>query len=177
MGGRLRLVDWNRTSATATEGSDSSAASRPAEPAYVHSHRYYSELQFVTRSTGVFGSTPYNGAEERAIEVALNTLSGEHRNVVAEANRIFGFGGWSNRVTGFEVHDAHQDDDGWNVYASAMVAVTLKNGAEHQDCGRGVASGASCKGLAIIRAQRTAIDDALIRALRKFGVCFDSVTA
>lgn len=93
--------------------------------------------------------------------------------VIAEANRIFGFDGWSYEVVDSRpVSEAprkigKQQRDGWGVTYTAKVRVVV-NGIVREDCGAGHGYDVDA-GLAHESAVKEAVTDALKRALRTFG--------
>ncbi|CAM9229155.1 unnamed protein product [Phaeothamnion confervicola] len=89
---------------------------------------------------------------------------------IAMANNIFGFNGWSCRVTQLQT-DVHRFDQGSSMYkigVSAVVRVTLKDGSYHEDLGYGEAIMRS-ETQAMDKAKKQAVTDARKRALRLFG--------
>lgn len=98
-------------------------------------------------------------------------LEGWH--VIAEANRIFGFDGWSYETVDTRcVSEAPRklgqtQKDGWGVTYTSRVRVTVK-GVVREDFGAGHGYDADV-GLAHESAVKEAVTDALKRALRTFG--------
>lgn len=97
-------------------------------------------------------------------------------HAISEANRIFGFDGWS-----YEVIEARcvcenprqigqQKKDGWGVTYTAKVRVTI-NGIVREDFGAGHGYDVDA-GLAHESAVKEAVTDSLKRALRTFGNIF-----
>lgn len=101
-------------------------------------------------------------------------LEGWH--VIAEANRIFGFDGWSYETVDTKcVAEAgrkigQSQKDGWGVTYTSRVRVTI-NGIVREDFGAGHGYDADL-GLAHESAIKEAVTDALKRALRTFGNVF-----
>lgn len=87
------------------------------------------------------------------------------------ANKIFGFNGWSSSIMEIkEDYVDQKDTDGrFNAGVSAIVRITLKDGAFHEDIGYGASDNQKNKGAAIDQAKKTAVSDGLKRALRNFG--------
>lgn len=98
-------------------------------------------------------------------------LEGWH--VIAEANRIFGFDGWSYETVDTKcVSEAPRkigkaQKDGWGVTYTSRVRVTV-NGIVREDFGAGHGYDVDL-GLAHESAVKEAVTDALKRALRTFG--------
>ncbi|MBN7755452.1 RAD52 family DNA repair protein [Nitratireductor aquimarinus] len=98
-------------------------------------------------------------------------LEGWH--VIAEANRIFGFDGWSYEVVDVKcVSEAprkigRQQKDGWGVTYTARVKAIV-SGVIREDCGAGHGYDVDA-GLAHESAIKEAVTDALKRAMRTFG--------
>jgi DNA recombination protein Rad52 len=95
----------------------------------------------------------------------------ESWHAIAEANRIFGFGGWTSET--IETHCVAQgerrvgDKQGWGVSYTAKARVTA-GGVHHDGCGAGHGIGADL-GLAHEKALKEAESDARKRALMQFG--------
>ena len=98
-------------------------------------------------------------------------LEGWH--VIAEANRIFGFDGWSYEISNIRCVSerpraiGQQAKDGWGVSYTAHVVVMV-GGVARGDVGAGHGYDVDC-GLAHESAIKEAVTDALKRALRTFG--------
>lgn len=90
-------------------------------------------------------------------------------HAIAEANRIFGFDGWSYRIVDIsECHKPYQNEkQNWSVSFIARVEVTA-GGVIREDIGYG-SGHAKQIGDAYEGATKEAITDALKRALRTFG--------
>ncbi len=95
-------------------------------------------------------------------------------HAIAEANRIFGFGGWSYDVVAMacvseRTRDIGKDPPkpGWGVTYTAQIRVTVE-GITREDVGAGHGYDVDC-GLAHESATKEAVTDALKRALRTFG--------
>jgi DNA recombination protein Rad52 len=93
-------------------------------------------------------------------------------HAIAEANRIFGFGGWSYTIVklsqdALDLGKNGKGDEQWQAAYTAIIRVTVGD-AIREDVGFG--SGfAKAKGDAIEGATKEAVTDALKRALRTFG--------
>lgn len=89
-------------------------------------------------------------------------------HVISEANRIFGFFGWSYTLDAVTLTNATKDaDQKHHVGYMARVSVTV-DGAVRGDVGHGQGHGKS-EGDAHDSAVKEAVTDALKRALRTFG--------
>lgn len=94
-------------------------------------------------------------------------------HAIAEANRIFGFDGWSYDIISCEcVHQAvrpigRDKKDGFGVTYIARISVSC-GGVQRVDVGSGHGYDVDC-GLAHESAVKEAVTDALKRALRTFG--------
>jgi len=99
--------------------------------------------------------------------------------IISLANRIFGFDGWSSKMREFTQEYCDMSKDGRvSIGYSCCCRVTLKDGTYKEDTGFGSAEGQKMKGLAIEKARKEAVTDALKRALRQFGnalgnCCYD----
>lgn len=95
-----------------------------------------------------------------------NYIEGWH--AIAEANRIFGFDGWSYVVKSVSQTNCDQKQDGkWAVGYIAVVSVSA-GGVTREDAGHGQGHGKSL-GDAHDSAIKEAVTDGLKRALRSFG--------
>jgi len=138
-----------------------------------------------------FGSEPFSLKEKASIGTELCTppprqeisfkpgpygkriFYMEGWKLIHEANRIFGFDGWSSTVLDTSHHFAEKLEDGkYSVCCTALVRVTLKNGITREDRGGGTSSWSLSKGESIISAEKEAVTDATKRALRSFGPRF-----
>lgn len=88
-------------------------------------------------------------------------------HAIAEANRIFGFGGWSYTLDKINLTNATEDGGKHRVGYMACVTVTV-DGVQRGDVGHGQGFGRS-EGDAHDSAAKEAVTDALKRALRTFG--------
>ena len=90
--------------------------------------------------------------------------------VIALANDIFGFNGWSHAVTSSTIDFVDHVNGRFFVGVAANVRVELRGGRTfHEDVGYGVAEGMRSKALAIEKARKEAATDGLKRALKSFG--------
>lgn len=97
---------------------------------------------------------------------------------ISIANRIFGYDGWNSAVKSLTVDFIDELNGRYNIGVSAVVCVTLKCGSSREDIGFGSADNQRQKSLAIEKAKKEAVTDALKRALRQFGnalgnCCYD----
>ena len=97
-------------------------------------------------------------------------------HAIAEANRIFGFDGWSYSIKDCKcvserprkIGKAPNEKDGWGVTYTVAVYVDVGGGVRREDVGAGHGYDVDC-GLAHESAIKEAVTDALKRALRTFG--------
>lgn len=94
----------------------------------------------------------------------------EGHHVISEANRIFGFDGWSYTLDELRLTNASQDGDKHRIGYLARVTVTI-DGTVRGDVGHGQGFGKS-EGDAHDSAIKEACTDGLKRALRCFGNTF-----
>mgnify|MGYP002621589324 FL=1 len=88
-------------------------------------------------------------------------------HAIAEANRIFGYGGWSYDLSDVRMTNASTDGEKHRIGYMAIVRVTV-DGVTRCDIGHGQGFGKS-EGDAHDSAVKEAVTDALKRALRTFG--------
>jgi DNA repair and recombination protein RAD52 len=70
--------------------------------------------------------------------------------VINLANEIFGFNGWCSNVINVTTDFADRNESGrYSVGVTAIVRVTLREGAYHEDIGYGLAENSSSKGQAL----------------------------
>lgn len=91
----------------------------------------------------------------------------EGYHAIKEANRIFGFDGWSYRIDNLQLTNATNDGGKHRVGYLAQVTVTV-DGVTRGDVGHGQGFGKS-EGDAHDSAVKEAVTDGLKRALRTFG--------
>ncbi|XP_046444280.1 DNA repair protein RAD52 homolog isoform X2 [Daphnia pulex] len=89
--------------------------------------------------------------------------------LIALANEVFGFNGWSHQVVQQTIDCVDQVDDKFYVGVSSTVRVELKDGSFHEDIGYGVCEGMKSKALSLEKARKEAATDGLKRALKGFG--------
>lgn len=90
--------------------------------------------------------------------------------VIALANEVFGYDGWSSETKTIEVDFVDSVGDGkFNVGVSAIVRITLRNGSSHEDVGYGKIENCRSKADALDKCKKEAVTDALKRTLRTFG--------
>ena len=85
------------------------------------------------------------------------------------ANEVFEFNGWSHSIISQTID--YMDDVGgkYNVGISTAVRVTIKDGTYHEDIGYGCIENCRQKGMALEKAKKESVTDALKRALRHYG--------
>ncbi|CAE6395872.1 unnamed protein product [Rhizoctonia solani] len=93
--------------------------------------------------------------------------------IINLANEVFGFNGWSSSVLSITTDyiDQNPETHRYNVGVSALVRVTLRDGAFHEDVGFGALDNSKGKGAALDKAccKKEAVTDAIKRTLRNFG--------
>ncbi|KAI9624323.1 hypothetical protein H4Q26_016893 [Puccinia striiformis f. sp. tritici PST-130] len=91
--------------------------------------------------------------------------------VIALANEVFGYDGWSSETKSIEVDFVDQNPDGrFNVGVSAVVKITIrKSGNFHEDVGYGKLENSKSKADALDKCKKEAVTDALKRTIRNFG--------
>ena len=95
-------------------------------------------------------------------------------HAISEANRIFGFDGWSYSIKDCKCVSERprkigkDGKDGWGVTYTVAVYVDVVGGVRREDVGAGHGYDMDC-GLAHESAIKEAVTDALKRALRTFG--------
>ena len=103
--------------------------------------------------------------------------------IIAIANEIFGFNGWSSEILEHTVDFVDEispsnnlNSNGSigggariNVGVTCRVRITLKDGTFHDDIGYGMAENQRSKATAFEKAKKEAVTDAMKRALRQFG--------
>ena len=85
------------------------------------------------------------------------------------ANQIFGYNGWSTEVKGVTIDFLDERQGKFNIGCSAIIRVTLNNGAYREDVGYGVVENERRKAAAFERAKKAAVTDGLKRALKSYG--------
>lgn len=91
--------------------------------------------------------------------------------VVDLANEVFGFNGWSTSVRSLDVDflDVQPETGRCQCGVSAIVRITLQDGAYHEDVGYGHAEGVRGKHAALEKCKKEAITDSIKRGLKTFG--------
>lgn len=90
--------------------------------------------------------------------------------VIDQANRVFGFDGWSSEIYGMKREYRDISKDGRiSIGYSCYCRVTLKDGTQREDIGYGGSEGHAQHHASIDKAKKGAATDALKRALRQFG--------
>ncbi|XP_068217710.1 uncharacterized protein [Palaemon carinicauda] len=138
-------------------------------------------------SQTVFGKTEFTVEEQEAVQKILRQKLGssfisqrsgaggqriayiEGWRLIALANEIFGFNGWSHSVTNQTIDFVDHYNSRYYVGISARVRVQLKDGVYHEDIGYGVSEGMKSKALSIEKARKEAVTDGMKRALKSFG--------
>lgn len=105
-------------------------------------------------------------SERQKNGISLAYLEGHH--VIREANRIFGFDGWSYELSSLNLTECGKNTNGNIIISAQAVVAVLALGQSRQDVGYG--SGiAKSMDAAREGAGKEAVTDALKRALRTFG--------
>ncbi|KAI9067878.1 hypothetical protein FKP32DRAFT_1562891 [Trametes sanguinea] len=91
--------------------------------------------------------------------------------IINLANEVFGFNGWSSNVVSITTDfvDYSEESRRYNVGVTAIVRVTLRDGAFHEDVGYGLLENSKSKGAALDKCKKEAVTDAVKRTLRNFG--------
>ncbi|KAG6873663.1 hypothetical protein C0995_012597 [Termitomyces sp. Mi166 len=91
--------------------------------------------------------------------------------IINLANEVFGFNGWSSSIVNLTTDfiDYNEESRRYNVGATAIVRVTLRDGVFHEDVGYGMLENSKSKGAALDKCKKEAVTDGLKRALRNFG--------
>ncbi|KAJ2725172.1 DNA repair protein rad52 [Coemansia sp. Benny D115] len=90
--------------------------------------------------------------------------------IISIANEIFGFNGWSSSIQNLTIDFMDITESGrFNVGASCVVRITLKDGNYREDVGFGMIENSKSKGQAFEKVKKEATTDALKRAMRQFG--------
>jgi len=98
--------------------------------------------------------------------ISLSYIEGHH--VIREANRIFGFDGWSLDVKPLDVKNCGTNAKGNVVYHAMAMVTVMALGVARTDVGSGIGI-AKSEPDAIESATKEAVTDAMKRALRTFG--------
>lgn len=90
--------------------------------------------------------------------------------IISIANNIFGFNGWSSHLYNCTIESVDVTSDGrFDVIATCMARITLRDGTTREDVGYGVIENAKSKGQAFEKVKKEAATDAIKRAMRQFG--------
>ncbi|SMN17835.1 similar to Saccharomyces cerevisiae YML032C RAD52 Protein that stimulates strand exchange by facilitating Rad51p binding to single-stranded DNA [Maudiozyma saulgeensis] len=89
--------------------------------------------------------------------------------VINLANQIFGYNGWSTDVKSVTVDFLDEKQGRYSIGCSAIIRVSLANGSYREDVGYGTSENERRKGVAFENAKKTAVTDALKRAMRCYG--------
>ncbi|KAI1172744.1 hypothetical protein F4777DRAFT_590315 [Nemania sp. FL0916] len=91
--------------------------------------------------------------------------------VIALANEVFGFNGWSSSIQNIQVDFVDENPQTLKISLglSVIVRVTLRDGTFHEDIGYGHIENCKGKAAAFEKAKKEGTTDALKRALRNFG--------
>ncbi|KAI1756022.1 hypothetical protein F4782DRAFT_526576 [Xylaria castorea] len=91
--------------------------------------------------------------------------------VIALANEVFGFNGWSSSIQNIQVDFVDENPQTLKISLglSVIVRVTLRDGTYHEDIGYGHMENCKGKAAAFEKAKKEGTTDALKRALRSFG--------
>ncbi|CAE6496000.1 unnamed protein product [Rhizoctonia solani] len=104
-------------------------------------------------------------------EARVKLTYAEGWKIINLANEVFGFNGWSSSVLSITTDyiDQNPETQRYNVGVSAIVRVTLRDGAFHEDVGFGALDNSKGKGAALDKCKKEAVTDAIKRTLRNFG--------
>eukprot|EP01147_Barroeca_monosierra_P007674 gene7674-601_t len=137
----------------------------------------------------LFGNVSFTESERSRIQKCLNMkLSGDFISyrpgaggseiayvqqwmVFDIANTAFGFNGWSRSIRTITIDYADKKGSKFEVGVSAIVRVTLKDGAYHEDIGYGNAI-MPTRYQAMEKAKKQSVTDGTKRALKMFGQIF-----
>ncbi|KAI1737512.1 hypothetical protein F4680DRAFT_460336 [Xylaria scruposa] len=91
--------------------------------------------------------------------------------IIALANEVFGFNGWSSSIQNIQVDFVDENPQTLKISLglSVIVRVTLRDGTYHEDIGYGHMENCKGKAAAFEKAKKEGTTDALKRALRNFG--------
>ncbi|KAH9936020.1 Rad52 22 double-strand break repair protein [Amylocystis lapponica] len=91
--------------------------------------------------------------------------------IINLANEVFGFNGWSSTVVSLTTDfiDQNEESKRFTVGVTAIIRITLRDGAFHEDIGYGMLENAKSKGAALDKCKKEAVTDGVKRALRNFG--------
>ncbi|KAH8166621.1 hypothetical protein CIB48_g1636 [Xylaria polymorpha] len=91
--------------------------------------------------------------------------------IIALANEVFGFNGWSSSIQNIQVDFVDENPQTLKISLglSVIVRVTLRDGTYHEDIGYGHMENCKGKAAAFEKAKKEGTTDALKRTLRNFG--------
>ncbi|KAH9936018.1 hypothetical protein B0H21DRAFT_825553 [Amylocystis lapponica] len=91
--------------------------------------------------------------------------------IINLANEVFGFNGWSSTVVSLTTDfiDQNEESKRFTVGVTAIIRITLRDGAFHEDIGYGMLENSKSKGAALDKCKKEAVTDGVKRALRNFG--------
>lgn len=93
----------------------------------------------------------------------------EGHKVIALANQLFGFDGWSTELRNVSIDYVDIKDHKFNIGVKCIIRVTLKSGTFREDLGYGSCINMPHRSQAYDKAHKEAVTDALKRTLRQFG--------
>lgn len=85
------------------------------------------------------------------------------------ANEAFRYDGWSSNIISITQDFIQEERGTWSCCYTALVRITLPNGCYHEGIGVGNAENTRLQADAIEKAKKSAVSDAMKRALRCFG--------
>ncbi|KAI5148926.1 DNA repair and recombination protein RAD52 [Enteropsectra breve] len=89
--------------------------------------------------------------------------------IIALANKIFGFDGWSSKMKNFTQEHFECKDGKYSAAYSCICRIILKDGTFKEDIGFGESENQRSAAQALESAKKKAATDALKRALRQYG--------
>ncbi|KAI0206104.1 hypothetical protein F4808DRAFT_447950 [Astrocystis sublimbata] len=91
--------------------------------------------------------------------------------IIALANDVFGFNGWSSSIQNIQVDFVDENPQTLKISLglSVIVRITLRDGTYHEDIGYGHMENCKGKAAAFEKAKKEGTTDAMKRALRSFG--------
>jgi len=98
--------------------------------------------------------------------MSLSYIEGHH--AIREANRIFGFDGWSYSIHSLSLTDCGKNTKGNHIVSAQAIVIVSAIGVTRQDVGYGTGIGRDIAS-ANESAGKEAVTDAMKRALRTFG--------
>ena len=134
-----------------------------------------------------FGSNQYAGQEQKELQDLLSKELGpeflserqgpggvklkyiDAGSLINIANNVLSFNGWSHSIISQTVDYCDDLGGKFNVGISTIVRVTIKDGTYHEDIGYGSIENCRQKGMAMEKAKKESVTDALKRGLRHFG--------